>query len=448
MLDLLLRNATIVPGPAAEAPFVGDLGVAEGRIALLRRRDQEDRPAAEAAETFDAAGHVVLPGFVNAHLHAVPSLLRGAFSAITIDEHVASPLVGRLYELLWNDREAVELGARLCLAEAVMAGATSVALMEYIDAAAALRVGAELGVGGSMSVYPKEEGWRETLEEIRARGFVPMLWAPNEDDPDFTDAFLREVLAHAQAEDVRVHMHVSETAARRDAVMRRHGVTPIANLARLGLLDRVYAVHCTVVSDADVELLAAHDAPVVITPTSEALLGDGVTPLAQLRAAGVTVALGTDGGPWAGSEDMLGEMKATALLNRAHGGPASITGADLIEMATVNGARVLGQHDRRGTLAVGMDADVVVLDARAAHLRPAFADGALATLRDVIAFAATAADVAWVIAGGRTLHRRERGSLLLAEETAAIEAAAHRLWHASGADSARSWHARDLPSFT
>jgi 5-methylthioadenosine/S-adenosylhomocysteine deaminase len=438
--DTLLRNATIVPGPASATPFVGDLAIDDGRIALVR-------PASDAAarlaavEVIDATDHIVLPGFVNAHLHAVPSLMRTAFAAIRIDDHGASPLVAALYEQLLGDPEAVELGARLCLAEALMAGATSVGVMEYLDPAVAARVAAELGLRGAMSVYPDPEdpSWVETLEFVAELGFTPMLLGPNEDDPAFTEPFLHELRRLAEHHGVRVHMHVSETARRHAAVVERYGVSPVEQLERLGLLPHLYAVHCTVLSDRDVELLAAHDVPVVITPVSESLLSDGVTPLAQLREAGVTVALATDGGPWAGGEDMLGEMKATALLNRAHDRPAALTGADAIEMATVNGARVLGEGARRGTLEVGKDADLVVLDARRAHLQPLLHDGVLANVRDVVAFAAGAADVARVIVGGRTVHLRGEAEALSPSQVAAIRAAGERVWRRAGGPQATAW---------
>ncbi|MER6990321.1 amidohydrolase family protein [Saccharopolyspora hirsuta] len=424
-MERVLRDVWVISGRAGDEPFVGDIAVANGRITHIDRSTR--RPVRPT--------RAVLPGLANAHLHPTPALLRTALASITIDDNDRSPLVGRLYEALRADREALQLGARLALAETMSSGATCGCLHEYLAPEVAARQAAELGFPCVVAVHPGEPGWREVLARVRDTGAEVMLAGLNENDPANTDEALRELAAWAGELGVRVHAHVSETRERHEHMRARTGRTPVAHYREMGLLEHLYAVHCTAVEDEDVELLAAHDVPVVVTPSSEALLGDGIAPLAALREAGVRVGLGTDGAAWAGGEDVLRELTAAALLSRAVGGPGALRGGEVIELATLGGARVLGCESERGSVEVGKRADLVVLDLERPGLRPVL-EGPLSTVREVIAFAATGADVIETMIGGTAVHRRGGTPLV---EVDAVQDAAERVWRRAGGDRARTW---------
>ncbi|WP_030227005.1 amidohydrolase family protein [Actinoalloteichus caeruleus] len=452
MVDRIYHGALVVTGPRDAHPFVGDVGIDGDTIAFVRPTtgavvgggsapDTWPPASHPAAEHVDATGHVLLPGLVNGHLHPTPALLRTALAATTIDHQDGHPLADGLYAALTADRETLRLSAKLAITEAISSGTTALCLHEYLDPVVAAEVAADLGIPATVALHPEPGGtaWRDTLRQVQDTGCSAMLAGVNENDPDHTPEYLRELVTHAADLGIRVHTHVSETTLRHETTRARTGRSPIRYYQALGLLDHLYAVHCTAVEPADIDLLADHRVPVVLTPSSEALLGDGTPPLPALLAAGARLALGTDGSAWAGSEDLLAELRATALLTRARWGPEAVDGAQLIELATLGGADVLDTPDTRGAIEPGRRADLVLLDARRPGLRPLATNGPLSTARDVLAFAATGADVVETTIGGRVRYRRDGPGLLTGDELAELDERARRVWRDSGAATATSW---------
>ena len=191
-----------------------------------------------------------------------------------------------------------------------------------------------------------------------------------------SDASFARVRELSAAHDLRVHVHLHETAG--EVLASRTGgaegtasqkhiseqrSSPLENLARLGLLnERLVAVHMTALSDADVAAVAAAGASVVHCPSSNLKLASGFCPVARLAAAGVNVALGTDSASSNNSLDMFAEMRTAALLAKGVAGDATAVPAwAALRMATLNGARALGLAAECGSLEVGKQADLVAV---------------------------------------------------------------------------------------
>jgi 5-methylthioadenosine/S-adenosylhomocysteine deaminase len=127
----------------------------------------------------------------------------------------------------------------------------------------------------------------------------------------------------------------------------------------------------TQLSRDEIMLLAEHGVSVVHCPESNLKLGSGFCPVAELLAAGVNVALGTDGAGSNNDLDMLGEMRCAALLAKGvAGNPAVVKAEDALAMATINGTRALGLDESIGSLVVGKWADMVCLDLAAPATQP------------------------------------------------------------------------------
>ncbi len=141
------------------------------------------------------------------------------------------------------------------------------------------------------------------------------------------------------------------------------GTTGIRHLARLGLLGpQIVAAHCVTVDAEEIGLLAAHDVAVAHCPRSNALLGCGIAPLAELRGAGVRVGLGTDSPASAPSFDMFSELRAAVFAARARERrPDALSAAEALELATLGSARALGLDDAVGSLVPGKHADLAVV---------------------------------------------------------------------------------------
>ncbi len=217
-------------------------------------------------------------------------------------------------------------------------------------------------------------------------------------------------------------MHVHETAGEIREAVAAHGCRPLARLDRLGLLSpALAAVHMTQLEDAEIARLAETGASVIHCPESNLKLASGFCPVAKLEAAGVNVALGTDGAASNNDLDLFGEMRTAALLAKGVSGDAAALPAHrALRMATLNGARALGLGEQTGSLVPGKWADVIAVDLGDLESRPLYHP--ISQL--VYASGRHQVTDVWV-AGRQLLGNRE---LLTLDRSALLERAGH--WRA------------------
>jgi len=172
--------------------------------------------------------------------------------------------------------------------------------------------------------------------------------------------------------DARIHTHNSENDKENDATVQAHGARPTALLERAGLLDaRTVLAHCVRLSDDDRAAIASGGASVAHNPGSNLKLASGAMDLVGYREQGIRVGLGTDGCSSSNDLDMFAVMRLAANLARlVRADPAAISAEDVVRAATIHGAQALGMADRIGSLEVGKEADLIVIDATAPHLTP------------------------------------------------------------------------------
>jgi len=159
-------------------------------------------------------------------------------------------------------------------------------------------------------------------------------------------------------------MHVHESRDEIRQGMSTHGARPIERLNKLGLLGpSLAAVHMTQLTDQEIDLVAQCGTSVVHCPESNLKLASGFCPVQRLMDAGINVALGTDGAASNNDLDMLGEMRTAALLGKGIAeDPSALPAAQVLQMATLNGARALALADQTGSLVVGKAADITAID--------------------------------------------------------------------------------------
>jgi 5-methylthioadenosine/S-adenosylhomocysteine deaminase len=236
---------------------------------------------------------------------------------------------------------------------------------------------------------------------------------------------LASVAEHAHARNALVHIHVAESAQEDVAQRAAHGSVP-ALLDEVGLLDgRLLAAHAVQLSDADVALLGARGAAVAHCPGSNAKLAAGIARTTALRRAGVRVGLGTDG-PASGDDlDLWAEARLAGLLARVGAGDAAaLTAAELMLMATRDGAAAIGRADI-GVLEAGRWADLVHIElADSAFVDPD--DDAQLLSNLVWAGGSRLVRDVWV-AGEQVLADREPTRVDRKEATAKLRASAARL---------------------
>ncbi len=408
--DMLVVGGTVLTmEPGSEPIRNGAVAIADGRVAAVGPAE-ELLELAPSGEVLNAGNCVILPGLVNTHSHLAMTVLRGIADDL--------PLKQWLEEHIWPvekehiTRDVVRLGTELAVAEQLLAGVTTTTDM-YFFADEVCAVLAEAGMRGviaeSLIGFPTPrcatsdemlEKQRELIEAYREHPLIlPSVAAHSPYSVSAKDLVREAELAEEYG--VPMQIHLSETSWEVEQLLSEKGVSPVAYLADLGVLsDRTVAAHCVHVSPEDIDLLAEFEAGVSHNPVSNLKLASGVAPVPAMVAAGVKVGLGTDGAASNNTLDLLRDMQIAALLHKGiTGDPTVLPAKAMIEMATSEGARVLGLSDRIGRLTEGREADLVCIKVEGPHTAPMYDP------YSHLVFAARAADVRHVVIRGRIVVR-------------------------------------------
>jgi 5-methylthioadenosine/S-adenosylhomocysteine deaminase len=358
------------------------VAIERGRIVALEPIDQAQARFAPR-ERVVLAQHALIPGLINAHTHAAMALLRGVGDDM--------PLMDWLNQRIWPLERAlvsadfVHQGTRLAALEMVAAGVTCCNDMYFYPgaAAAALRsVGMRAVIGIVALEFPSpyasdaadylRQGLA-TRDALRDDPLLRFTLAPHA-PYSVADATFDSIRILAEELDCPIHMHVHETLAEIEQSRATHGVRPLARLDRLGLVnERLLAVHAVHLETDEIALLAQRGCNVVHCPSSNLKLASGIAPIAQLLAAGVGVAIGSDGAASNNRLDILGEMRLAALLAKgATHDPTVLPAAQALEAATFAGARALGLEDLVGSIEIGKAADLAAIALTDAAVVPCY----------------------------------------------------------------------------
>ena len=384
MTDKILINARwVVPvEPAGVALERHAVAVRDGRIEAVL-------PMAEAAGRYadylrvDLPGHALIPGLVNAHTHAAMALMRGVADDL--------PLMRWLQEHVWPieakhaSAQFVKDGTLLACAEMLRGGVTCMNDMYFFPEAAleaALAAGMRAALGLIVIEFPSayaadpEQYLAKGLalrDEWREHPLASFCLAPHS-PYTVSDATFRKVAQLAAELELPVHIHVHETLDEIERSISEHGARPLQRLERLGLLGpNLIAVHAVHLEPAEIALLARHGSSVAHCPSSNLKLASGFAPVAALLAAGVNVALGTDGAASNNRLDLFQEMRSAALLAKAVARDAAAMPAHAaLHAATLGGATALGLEGRIGSIVPGKAADLAAVAFDSIELQPAF----------------------------------------------------------------------------
>jgi 5-methylthioadenosine/S-adenosylhomocysteine deaminase len=327
--------------------------------------------------------HAVTPGLVNAHTHAAMTLLRGVGDDL--------PLMRWLTQRIWPLEKAlvspefVYDGTRLAALEMLRSGTTCASDM-YFYPEASVRGFRALGMRAVVGIiaieFPTayaadaEDYLRKGLaarDALRDDALVNFTLAPHA-PYTVSDATLQRIAMLADELDLPIHTHVHETEDEIRQSIAQYGCRPLTRLDRVGLVsERLIAVHAVHLEEAEFQLLAERGASIAHCPASNLKLGSGIAPVAGAAAAGVNLAIGTDGAASNNRVDMLAELRLAALLAKGATGDASALPAPaILEAGTLGGARALGLQDRIGSIEAGKEADLVAFDLAQPETQPLY----------------------------------------------------------------------------
>lgn len=348
-----------------------DVYVQGDRIAALG-----EAPAGFTADTVvEGKDRLLLPGLVNAHTHTYMTMFRGCADDLPfadwLNGHI-DPLEAQMtaedcyWSTLLGNMEMILNGTTASIDMFIYTETASRAAEESGFRTVLTRglTGPEGGERRLNEFFTEQAAWQGRCSRVT---FALGPHAPY----SCSEAYLRQVAELAREHDLGLHIHLSESQFEQATIREQYGCTPTQLLDRCGILgERTLAAHGVYLSDEDIALLARRGTSVVTNPVSNLKLGNGVAPVPKLLAAGVNVALGTDGAASNNALNLFRELSFVTLLPKGLTGDTTVLpAAQALQMATQNGAKALGLADC-GVLRPGAKADLTVLDIDKPWLRP------------------------------------------------------------------------------
>ena len=378
--DILVHNGTILTMDSQNTIIPDGMLTISGNKINYIGKDTKD--SIKAKKDFDAQGGLILPGLINGHTHAAMSLFRGLADDLPLMEWLHNyifPVEGKM------DADFVRVGTLLACAEMILSGTTTFCdmyLFEEEVARAAKEAGMRSVVGEVIYDFPSpnygtlEKGFIYTEALIERWEKDPLINIAVEPHSLFTcgEELLRKANDLALKKGVPLILHLAETKEEVNEIEKRFRKRPVQHLKDLGLLgSHLILDHCVHINKSEIELLAENNVRIVHNPESNMKLASGIAPVPDMIAKGITVGLGTDGCASNNNLDLFGEMDMAAKLHKVNNlDPTVMNAQTLVEMATIEGAKVLGLEKITGSLEVGKRADLIVIDTNKPHLVPMY----------------------------------------------------------------------------
>jgi len=426
-VDLIVTGGTVVTMDGARAIYNDGAVVVKGDaiVAVGPRSELEARYA--APQTIDAKGKLVLPGFINGHTHVPMTLFRGIHDDVTLNDW--------LYKYIFPaeaknvNEEFVRWGTRLAAAEQIRGGVTTFADMYYFEDAVAeeTKAAGMRGVLGETLIdfpAPDNKSGAEALaytekflKKWQGDSLIHAAAAPHS-IYTCSQKTLQDAAALARKYHAPILIHTAEMKKEWEDSQKQNGMSPVQYLDKIGVLGPdVVSAHCIFVDEADRKTLAQRQVGCVHNPSSNMMIASGVSPVPEMRAAGVAVGLGTDGPAGSNNDlDLMEEMDLAAKLAKiTKMNPLALNAKAVVEMATIDGAKALHMEKAIGSLEPGKKADLVVISLDQPNAVPMY------DIYAQLAYALKGSDVQTVVIAGGVVMR-DRKLLTVNEEEAMVKA--------------------------
>lgn len=410
MTSLLFKDITVLTEEGKTVPHAY-AGVTDSTISHF----QLTQPEGAFDRVIDGCGKLLMPALYNAHAHVPMTLLRGRGDNLPLDRWLNEAIFPFEAHI---DAEATCHATLLGIAEMLRFGVVSFTDMYFqteARARAVLDSGAKCNLSDcvvcsepGMTYYdlPLAKENEQWIAQYHGAGDGRLLIDMSlHAEYTSTPEVVRTLADATKAAGLRMQVHVSETQKEVQECIERHGKTPPVYLADLGLFDvPTTADHCVWLTDEDRSVLAEKGVFVACCPASNAKLGSGIADIKAMKAAGITLTLGTDGVASNNNHNMFQDLYLLALMQRAgDANPVSLSAEELIGIATRNGALSQGRTDC-GRMQVGARADLTMLDIDTPWMQPVH------TMAENLIYSAQGSDVVLTMVDGTILY--ENGEYL------------------------------------
>lgn len=378
MANVIIINGYILTMDKENTTFDnGAVAFSNGKITYVGTVPTD---VSEYDEVIDANGNYIIPGLVNTHGHLSMSFLRGYADDLPLQEWLETKMWPMEAQYT---KEHAKWGAYLSIIEMLRTGTTTfVDMYDNMDeiAMAVDKTGARARLCRGMIGFGSDEVRKEKLKEASsfaenwkngAGGRVTTMMSPHS-PYTCTPDFIEQIVEKATEIDVPLHIHMSETRAEVEQNVKDYGERPVKHLEKLGVFHRPTLVaHAVHVNDEELDILAKYDVKVSHNIISNLKLASGVAPVPKMLEKGITVSLGTDSSASNNNLDLFEELKQVAILHKAmHYDATLISAEQALRIATLHGAEALWLEDQIGSLEVGKEADLVILDTNQPFFQP------------------------------------------------------------------------------
>lgn len=393
----------------------------EDKIAYIGTTMPEKTSADE--EVYDGKGKFLMNGFYNTHCHVPMTILRGYGEGLSLQDWLFTKIFPFEAKLTPED---VYWTTKLGAMELISSGCASISDMYFhieSEAKALEESGIKANIcNGVTSFDPNEDlagnrGWNETwslLDSVKNGKFSSRIKVDMGLHAEYTnnERVAKLIAEGAKNAGLGIHAHLSETAKEQAECAERHnGQTPAQFMKAAGVMDcPAQFAHCVYVTEEDEEILKKAGSFLIHNPSSNLKLGSGIAPVKRWVEKGLKVCIGTDGASSNNNLDMMEEIHIAALLCRGATKDANaVSAAEIVKMATVNGALAQGRKDC-GAVKVGNKADIIVFDLMKPNLQPDFD-----TLANVV-FSAQSSNIVMNMIDGRVVYRDGNFAFINKEE--------------------------------
>ncbi|SFJ75988.1 5'-deoxyadenosine deaminase [Thermoflavimicrobium dichotomicum] len=383
MSQILIKNAQIITMDPNDTILTGDLLIKNDTIAAIG----ENLQASAVDKVIDATGRIVIPGFIQTHIHLCQTLFRGQAD----DLELLDWLKKRVWPLeAAHDEESLYYSALLGIGELIQSGTTCIVDMETVHHThSAFQALADSGFRALSGKCMMDHGdevpkllQEDTHESIQESVDLLEKWHNYDNGrieyafcPRFVVSCTEELLVNVRdlsaKYDVKVHTHASENRGEIALVEAERGMRNVVYLDHIGLAnERLILAHCVWLNDEEKEIIKKRGVKVSHCPGSNLKLASGIADVPNMLDREIFVSLGSDGAPCNNTLDMFHEMRLAATLHKPAYGPTAMKARKVFEMATIGGAKAVGMEDKIGSLEVGKKADLAILNLNKFHSYP------------------------------------------------------------------------------
>lgn len=382
-IDTLLFPRWIVPIKPSNTYLENQaIAIDKGRILEILPH-QEARQRYQAKNNLQFKTHVIMPGLVNAHTHSPMVLFRGMADDLALMDWLQNhiwPAEGK-----WLSDEFVYDGTLFAILEMLRCGTTCFNDMYFFSESVGRAIdetGMRASISGTVIDFPT--AYAKTPNEYFAKAeklaqtwknhpLISVTIAPHAPYTVSDESFLK-VKQFAEKYGTRIYLHLHETADEVNQGVTQFQKRPIKRMQDLGILSaQTECVHMTQITAEDLQIIQKTGAHVIHCPSSNLKLASGFAPVKQFMDANINVALGTDGAASNNDLDMFNEIHLAAILAKAVAkDPTAVNAAEILRIATLNGAEAMGLEKEIGSIEAGKAADIIAVDMSSINTQPMY----------------------------------------------------------------------------